>query len=174
MRDDKPAMVLECAKDDNYRLFDVLADRTSGPEFEYAHPLVVAMCNRCPIKKACHTEHRREDWLKGLKKGAVKRTACAHCGKLMASTPQPKVYCNSGCSKTAKRREIVGTSTPDHVREKRATRAEDLRNFIEVGATLHDACRAFGISPDALWKWCKHHDHRDLYQRLDGSGGATT
>jgi hypothetical protein len=100
MRDDEPAKVLECAQDDNYKHYDVLADRTTGPNFSYAHERATAICGRCPIRIACHADNRGEDWLKGLRRGPDKRP-CEHCGEPVVRTFAPKVYCGNACRNRA-------------------------------------------------------------------------
>lgn len=52
--------------------------------------------------------------------------------------------------------------------EANAARLADLRFMVDTNETLDGACTRLGLTPDALWQWCKRNGHTDLYQRLQG------
>lgn len=94
----RPDMDLECSED--YAPFDDLVDHATGPAFEEAHELVTAMCNRCPIRAACHDANADEDWLRALK---VERPTCPRCGTQFTQTRNgpPRRYCSVACRRAA-------------------------------------------------------------------------
>ena len=59
-------MTMPCAT--NPAPYDVLIENEGGRYERIAAAEAKALCDRCPLMDACHTEHRDEGWVKAIRR----------------------------------------------------------------------------------------------------------
>lgn len=163
--------------------YDRLHDYTSGPIHERAKRAALNLCAECPIRTECWADPANEQWVRSIlgkrKPGPKPSAKCGTPGgaRRHARVGEPSCEeCRAAERERSVKKRAIREGWQRGLQKRQELQAAErerrmaiLHDLVEMGADLHEACRALDMRRDALNKWCLRNKVSHLYHQLNGT-----